>query len=98
MHHELPDIIVPYKRHSAETIEDIIGGNESKATCEESTIARIKSWWAAMQLYIKNIMASLAAKYDIELSKEKKLPLIVRVLVNTHLWPRTRSALTPTRS
>jgi len=98
IHHELPDIIVPYKRHSAETIENIICGNESDATCEDSTIARIKTWWAAMQLYIKSIIASLAVKYDTKLSAEKKLPELVRMLANTHLWPRTRSALTPTRS
>ena len=97
IHHELPDIIVPYKRHCAETIENIIGGKDAGAPCEGSTILRIKAWWAAMQLYIKSIMASLKAKYDIELSADKKLPEIVRILANTHLWPRTRSALTPAR-
>lgn len=27
VHHELPDVVVPYKRHCAETIEKVIEGN-----------------------------------------------------------------------
>jgi len=92
MHHELPDIIVPYKRHSAQTIEIITNGTDESIYCEESTINRIKAWWASIKLYIESVEASIKIKYDITFSKERKLPEIVRALVNTHLWPGTRSA------
>jgi len=88
-HHELPSIVVPYKRHCAGTITKAI--KKTGASCEESTIRRIRSWWSAMQIYVSGIIASLKAKYQVEISA-KKLPEIVRALANAHLWPGTRSA------
>jgi len=45
VHHELPDIIVPYKRHGAQTIENVINKNEeTPVIMEESTIKRIENW------------------------------------------------------
>lgn len=42
IHHELPDILVPYKRHAAESIESVINEDEElPAAMEESTIKRI---------------------------------------------------------
>ena len=42
IHHELPDILIPYKRHCAETIINIITGNdENYACCNNCTILRI---------------------------------------------------------
>jgi len=92
IHHELPDIIVPYKHHSAQTIEIIINEADESNPCEESTINRIKAWWVNIQLYIESVAASLKFKYNITFPKEIKLLEIVRALVNTHLWPGTRSA------
>jgi hypothetical protein len=95
IHHELPDSVVPYKRHCTQTINSIINAKDDMIYCEESTISRIKAWWSGMQRYQKNVMASLKEKYRIEVTTATKLPEIVRALVNTHLWPGTRSALTP---
>ena len=92
IHHELPDIIVPYKRHSAKTIEKIINGADEAIYCEESTLNRIKAWWLTIKLYIESVKASLEFKYGITFSSESKLLEIVRALVNRHLWPGTRSA------
>jgi len=94
-HRELPDMIVPYKRHCLETIEKIVAGAATDVCCEESTIRRIRVWWAAMQLYIKNALNSIKERFEINLSAVKKPGEIVRALVNTHLWPSTRSALMP---
>jgi uncharacterized protein YaaR (DUF327 family) len=96
-HHELPDIIVPYKRHALKTIEHIITGT-GVAICEESTVSRIKAWWAAIQLYIKSILESIKERYGVDMTTVKKLNEIVRALVNTHSWPGTHSALTPGRT
>jgi hypothetical protein len=92
IHHELPDIIVPYKHHSAETIEIIINGSDESFYCEESTINRIKAWWLTIKLYIESVKASLKFKYSVTFSGERKLLGIVRALVNTHLWPGSYSA------
>jgi hypothetical protein len=48
-----------------------------------------------MQLYIKSILKSIKEKYEIDMTMTKKLVKIVRALANTHLWPGTRSVLTP---
>jgi len=94
-HRGLFDVIVPYKRHCAETIEGIVCKTALYPYCEDSTIRRIKAWWIVMQLYIKSVLVAIRERYGIDLTKEKKLIKIVRALVNTHLWPGTRSALTP---
>jgi ribosomal protein L44E len=93
-HHELPDMIVPYKRHCAQTVESIVTGQEETVCCEESSINRIKTWWADIQVYIKSVLASLKEKYGIDFAGAK-IPEIVRALVNTNLWSGTRSALSP---
>jgi len=51
IHHELPDMVIPYKRYSAETIEQIIDGREVGIICEESTIRRIRTWWKLRREY-----------------------------------------------
>ena len=46
IHHELPDIVVPYKRHSAKSHEIVINKEEADIpiNMEESTANRIKEW------------------------------------------------------
>ena len=45
VHHELPDILVPYKRHGARAIEAVINDDEEiPINMEESTIDRFQSW------------------------------------------------------
>jgi hypothetical protein len=93
IHHELPDIVVPYKRHCAEDIEKIIRDEESGINCEDSTIRRIKAWWMLMCLYIEKVRGSYFEKYKIRLPSARKLAENVRALANRNMWPRTRSAL-----
>lgn len=91
IHHELPDIIVPYKRHCAETIEKIIECQGS-VCCEESTILRIRAWWVALSQYFAGVLESLKAKHGEVLPERATLKEIVRAVANTNLWPHTRSA------
>jgi len=45
VHHELPDIIVPYKRHGTKAIENVINNDdEYPPVMEESTVNRIQNW------------------------------------------------------
>jgi hypothetical protein len=94
LHHELPDMLVPYKRHCAQTIEKIIRGEVAGLDCEERTIKRLKGWWAGLEIYIGGIVASLEAKYGVRI--EGSAPReIIRAVVNSHLWAHTRTAYAP---
>jgi len=95
IHHELPDIIIPYKRHCAETIEKIVAGDNDGVCCDARTLCRIKAWWAACILYFESVLTSLREKYGIVFSVQSAPKEIVRALVNAHLWLHTRSAFSP---
>ena len=86
IHHELPDCIVPYKRHCAETIESIIIDELDKAPCESRTAQRIVSWWRVMKSYFSNILKSIAKKYEFEYQEPPAFRKIVRAVVNTNNW------------
>lgn len=44
IHHELPDMLVPYKQHIALTFEKIYGGNRWDVCCDDNEIHRIYLW------------------------------------------------------
>jgi len=93
IHHELPDILIPYKRHCAETIEKIISaGKTAEVPCEESTIRKISAWWTALLPYFINVINSLSAKLQITFSSTMTPREIIRAVVNAHFWIHTRSA------
>ena len=92
IHHELPEIIVPYKRHCAATIEKIVAGKSGVVPCETRTIHRIRAWWAACIVYFRGVLAALREKYGVEFSKKPAPKEIVRAVVNAHLWIHTRTA------
>ena len=97
LHSELPDTVIPYKRHARETVEAIID-EEAEALSDEienSTINRIRRWWRGVFLYFQSIMVSLKAKYGMEFSPNPKMAEIVRAVVNAHMWIHTRSAYVP---
>ncbi|NLO47972.1 MAG: hypothetical protein GX111_06600 [Clostridiales bacterium] len=91
IHHELPDVVVPYKRHSMETVEKVIAGDET-VCCEESTIRRIKMWWLAMRVYFEGVMVAISAKLGLMFAAPAALKEIVRATANAYLWVHTRSA------
>ena len=91
IHHELPDLLIPYKRHCAETIEHAVSGNDYIGTVRSSTVRRIRAWWTQMNQYFIAILASLEAKYDIHFTAEVAPREIVRAVTNRQLWTHTRS-------
>jgi len=96
IHHELPDCIVPYKRHGAETIEAIIDGRSEEVPCDNRTIRRIERWWSIMLPYYINIMKSLTEKYQIEFHEPPLFREIIRAVVNTNSWNFARKICTRT--
>lgn len=94
IHHELPDILMPYKRYCAETIEKIIAGEEESVSCDKRAICRIRAWWAACLMYFQSVLASLQEKYGVEIGGSTPREIVFAV-ANAHLWPHTRSAYAP---
>jgi len=95
IHHELPDMIIPYKRHCAETIENVIAGEIVDVCCDFVTEYRIKKWWAAFRLYFESVKVSLQIKYRAIFPANPTPREIVRAITNTNLWVHTRTAMTP---
>ena len=95
IHHELPDIVVPYKRYGTEAVEKIIAGDTDDVACEVSTIRRIWAWWYSCRLYFESIIASLRAKYGARFSACPAPREMFRAAVNAQLWPSTRSVFLP---
>ena len=92
IHHELPDILVPYKRHCAETVENVVNDKPESTCCDDRTARRIKTWWDACRVYFENVLASLREKYGVKFPQRPALREIVRAAVNANLWIHTRSA------
>ena len=86
IHSELPDCIVPYKRHCAETIEAVIGGRSEEAPCDKKTAQRIAAWWSVMLPYFLNILKSLTEKFKIIFHDPPAFREIVRAAVGAHSW------------
>jgi hypothetical protein len=93
IHHELPDIIIPYKRHCAKTIVNIIKGKPKDGIiCDDNTIRRILAWWKALTVYFSGIIGSLRLKFSAVFSDPPQPKEIVRAVANANLWIPTRSA------
>ncbi|MDD4171946.1 MAG: DUF6431 domain-containing protein [Syntrophomonas sp.] len=76
IHHELPDILVPYKRYGRESIETVISEN-SKLTvsADDSTIRRWLNWFKAIYDYLMGCLLSLSIRYGKEsVEEESSLP------------------------
>ena len=91
VHHELPDLLVPFKRHCAETIEQVVSGGEPVSPLGKPTIRRIRNWWTEVSQYFLNILRTLEARHGVKLSASLKTSEIVRAVVNSHFWIHTRS-------
>lgn len=79
IHHELPDSIVPYKRYSADAIEEILAEKKEEIyPCETSTALRLRCWFSLLREYFE--MALSAIRY--------------RHMEDKEIWQRL-SVLTP---
>ncbi len=64
VHHELPDILVPYKRYSSESIEKVIGEEKAlSVVADESTITRWRRWFKALSDHLLGSLISIAFRY-----------------------------------
>lgn len=64
VHHELPDILVPYKRYGSKSIEAVINGDTAlSVSADESTIIRWKRWFWDLANYFLGCLISIAVRY-----------------------------------
>ena len=94
IHHELPDFLIPYKRHCTETIEEVVSDKGPENILSRPTAARIRAWWKVTGQYLRNILLTLTAKYGVHFLEPLRMKEIVRAAVNSHSWVHTRSVLT----
>lgn len=82
IHHELPDLLVPYKRYDAESIEgSIMGSSHCNTAADESTIQRWRSWFLAWVVYAQGILQSLSIRYELPVEDESpSSPSVLRTL------------------
>ncbi|WP_245884693.1 DUF6431 domain-containing protein [Tumebacillus permanentifrigoris] len=63
IHHELPDLLVPYKRYEAESFESALSqGQSSDVAADESTLYRWSVWFAKFWQYWVNCLSMIAAR------------------------------------
>ncbi len=64
IHHELPDLLVPYRRYDASSIEGVVAEKDQNiVAADESTIARWRSWFLAWSVYAVRCLAAIAARF-----------------------------------
>ncbi len=63
IHHELPDMLVPYKRHVSESIEAVVSEDLNlSVSADECTLGRWKSWFNDMFDYFQGCLKSIAIR------------------------------------
>lgn len=108
IHHELPDLLVPYKRYCSAVIEAVLDQDDPAVCCENSTISRIRNWFTTISEYMAGCLRGVAARLGLQTelgggppSQQIKglvgaavgwLARAVRTMANTHNWVHTRSA------
>ena len=81
VHHELPDLIVPYKRYSSDAVEQLLSSRTSSISvgCETSTVQRLRVWFSLLRSYFESALESIKFifKNDTRLAAElnQLLPL-----------------------
>jgi uncharacterized protein YbaR (Trm112 family) len=64
IHHELPDILVPYKRYDSASIETVVTGSSAlSVAADESTIVRWRSWFRSHSTYFLGCLDSIAIRF-----------------------------------
>jgi hypothetical protein len=66
IHHELPDLLVPYKHYDAQSIEGALADpTYTDVAADESTILRWLSWFTAWSVYASGVLTSLSLRFNL---------------------------------
>jgi len=82
IHHELPDMLVPYKRYEAACIEKVVSdsADSREIAIDEATVYRWKAWFKGRVAYWVGCLVSIAMRF--------KLPVEVRSLPSQSVHQR----------
>ena len=73
MHHELPDLLIPYKRYDAESIEGVLAKPATgDVAADESTIFRWRSWFQVWAMYAVGVMQSISIRFHLPVEKASR--------------------------
>lgn len=87
VHHELPDILVPYKRYKGKCIESVLSQNTLIDTpADESTIKRWRQWFRDIAPYWVGCLDSLSQRYGTPSAAERScLPRSLLQRIYSHV-------------
>lgn len=72
IHHELPDILVPYKRYARKCIEAVVTKSpEISVTADESTLGRWRSWFQDLAEHFLGCLTSIAIRYGRKTAEDR---------------------------
>lgn len=76
IHHELPDILVPYKRYGSASIEAVLSlDTPLVAAVDESTLYRWNKWFLGLLQYWIGCLVSIALRFGIVIEEDsERLP------------------------
>ena len=75
IHHELPDLLVPYKRYDAESIEGAVSEPpRPDIAADESTLRRWKCWFLAWAVYAAGCLQSIALRVTLPVVRSSERP------------------------
>lgn len=73
IHHELPNLLVPYKRYEAAGIEGAVGSPPAAdVAVDESTLYRWRRWFALWAEYAKGCLESLACRFNLHVETSSR--------------------------
>ena len=75
IHHELPDILVPYRRYEAESIERTVEDPTAAGiAADESTLRRWRQWFVIWALYAAGCLESISHRFEKIVESSSTLP------------------------
>jgi len=78
IHHELPNILVHYKRYDAASIEEVVTDQSPAVAADESTLYRLRTWFAGWADYTVGCLVAIALRVRLsveEVSSSLQSPL-----------------------
>jgi hypothetical protein len=75
IHHELPDLLIPYRRYDASSIEEaVVEGDQIIVAADESTIARWRYWFLVWSMYAVRCLSAIAARFGLSVGCSSASP------------------------
>lgn len=69
IHHELPDLLIPYKRYEAESIEQIVDATGPiDVAVDESTLTRWREWFRTFAPYAVGCLRAISKRYHLNVT------------------------------